>query len=472
MSTWQIIPIMMPLLRTTSSFPALKILALSMTLSGCATLPSSGISREPVVNVPTHWSSATPEGQSVIAGNWWQSFGDPTLNALVDAAFDANHDLRIAATRLAQARALGSGTRATRRPRVDAIASAARGRDSSTESKIERSAVELRAAWEIDLFDRATLAVRAAEDDAEGAHRALQAAHIALAADVSTTYLELRTLKQRLALKREALDIAQRQMVVSQHKLAAGQFSSLDVEHRRKELAEEQAAMAQLDGDYRVRLHQLSLLLGDSRVPILEDLHQPIATPTPPSPLLPAELLERRPDVLHQAHALDAALARAGMARRELYPSLQIAWQGGKERIALADGSAAPQLVIGYGLSIGLPLFDGGRIRTNIAIRDAQVQEAMAVYEKAILGALIDAEAALTQWSVAEEFLLEWQRAESAAAITARNATSLYEAGMADLELVLTSQSSHLHTRDALAQAMGSHWVAAIDLRRAFAGEI
>ncbi|WP_240407678.1 efflux transporter outer membrane subunit [Halomonas sp. JS92-SW72] len=459
--------------RTTSSYPTLMVIALAtMTLSGCATLPPSGISGEPALDVPTHWSFTAPDGQGVVVGNWWHSFGDPTLNALVDAALDANPDLAIAVARLAQARALRSGVRAERRPKIDAVAGAERGRNSSAEPKTERTAVGLRATWEVDLFDRTTLAMRAAEDDAEGALQALQAARISLAADVSTAYLELRTLAQRLTLQREAIHIAQRQIEVSQHKLAAGHATSSDVEHRRRELAEKQATMTQLNGEYQMQLHRLSLLLGDGQVPQLENLHLPIASPAPPSLLLPVELLERRPDVLHQAHALDAALVRAGMARREVYPSLQIAWQRGKERIAQAGGSAAPQLVIGYGLSISLPLLDGGRIRTNIAIREAQVQEAMAVYEKALLEALIDAETALTQWSMADESLLERQRAESAAAIAARNATSLYEAGMADLELVLAAQLSHLHTRDALAQAIGSHGVAAIGLRRAFAGEI
>lgn len=407
---------------------------------------------------------------------WWADFGDPVLNSLVSTALSANQDLKIAATRLEQARALAGGAEAERRPRLDAMAGAQRGRSSSADPKGERSVVGLRAAWEVDLFGRAGLAVKAAEADSESWRHGLQAARIALAADVAAAYIALRTLDQRLVLGKEAIELAQRQLDVSVRKFDAGQATSADQERWRAELAQERAALAQLDGERRMRQHQLALLLGVSQVPdqyrLASSAALASALPSPPAPLLPGELLERRPDVMRQARALDAALARAGVARRDLYPRLQIDWSGGQERLAAIGGSAAPRLVVGYGLSLSLPILDGGRIRANIKVQDARVQEAMAEYEKAMMAALVDAESSLVRWSASGRTWEEWEAAMTAAAVAVRTAERLYQAGTSDLGAVLDARRAHLRARDALAQAAGGRWEAAVGVRRAFAGSI
>ena len=85
----------------------------------------------------------------------------------------------------------------------------------------------------------------------------------------------------------------------------------------------------------------------------------------------------------------------AGAARKEVYPRLQIEWAGTKERLAAVGDGAAPRVAVGYGVSVTLPILDGGRIRANVAVQDARAQEAMAEYEKAMLTALVDVETSL-----------------------------------------------------------------------------
>jgi multidrug efflux system outer membrane protein len=194
--------------------------------------------------------------------------------------------------------------------------------------------------------------------------------------------------------------------------------------------------------------------------------------PAAPMQVLPGELLERRPDVRRQARALDAALARAGVARRDLYPRLQIDWSGAQERLAAVGGSAAPRIVVGYGVALTLPILDGGRIRSNIAVQDARAQEAMADYEKAMLAALVDVETGLARWSAAGNAWEEWTRAAAAADVAARHAARLYEAGGTDVSAVLDARRAHLQARDGLVQAEGARWEAAVGLRRAFAGGV
>ena len=267
------------------------------------------------------------------------------------------------------------------------------------------------------------------------------------------------------------MTLAERQLHVAQKKFEAGQSSALDVERWKTELAQERAAVQQLKGELQVRQRQLAVLLGTSQPPML-DLKAEAVMPQAPAPLLPADLLERRPDVQRQARALDAALARVGVARREIYPRLQIAWAGSRERLAAIGGSASPISVVGYGISLSLPILDGGRIRSNVEIQEARAQEAMAGYEQSMISALADAETSLVQWSASEASLRELLHAQAAGDTAAQRAARLFAAGMADATAVLDTQREQLRVRDAVAQAEGQRWASAVRLRRVFAGTV
>lgn len=442
----------------------------AITLAGCASLPPGAGPVATSVELPHTWST-TVQGQAPAAAAWWSDFGSSELDGLIQAALELNRDLKTATARLAQARALTSGVEAERRPTLGATAGAQRGRDSSDQARIERSSIGLRASWEVDLLGRGALAVSATEADEQSIAQALSAARIALAADVATAYFELRTLDSRVQVGRDAMTLAQRQLDVASRKFEAGQATALDVNRWEAEVAQESVSIEQLEGALHVRQRQLAVLLGTSQPPKLH-LRATATIPQPPATLLPADLLERRPDVQRQARALDAALARVGVAKHDIYPRVHLAWAGSRERLAAINGSASPMTVAGYGISISLPIFDGGRIRSNIAVQEARAQEAMAGYEQAMLVALADVETALTQWSTAEATLHEWRRAQEAGETAARRAARLYDAGLVDASAVLDAQRGLLRAQDGVRQAEGAQWAAAVGLRRVFAGAV
>lgn len=132
------------------------------------------------------------------------------------------------------------------------------------------------------------------------------------------------------------------------------------------------------------------------------------------------------------------------------------------------------QLAVLLGVSEAppMPILDGGRIRANIAVQEARANEAMAEYEKAMLAALTDAEAALAQWSVSEASLSKWERAQSAGETAALRAERLFDAGLTDVSAVLDARRSYLRAQDAVSQAEGARWAAAVSLRRVFAGAV
>jgi multidrug efflux system outer membrane protein len=457
-------------MRTTTTTSLLSAAAAALIgLAGCAATIEPPA--RPQVGVPARWSVATPPAQARDDA-WWHDFGSPELDAYVATALQANPDVRATAARVQQARSLLGGAEADRRPQLGLEAGASRGRQTTADAHSEALSVGLRARWEADLFGAKGLAVTAATSDAESAALALSATQVALAADVATAYFEAHVLARREAAADESISALEQQLKAVRLRFAAGQLTRLDIDRLEAELAQERGNRLQLQGARQARLRQLGLLLGAPQQATPQYADAQAWKAAPPPTLLPAELLERRPDVQREARALDAAAARLGIARRDLYPRLAVEWAGRRERLAVEGASMAPATVVAYGVSLMLPLFDGGRIRANIAVHEARTQEAMAVYEKALLAALADAETALLQWQSAESTLPEMQRALDAATQAEQRSQRLFDAGLVTVDTVLDVRRSRLRAQDGLLQAQGARWAASIGVRRAFAGGV
>lgn len=447
-----------------------------VALAGCAapvTAPTASWQAPAAWSADAPLAAPTAHGLAPASDAWWEAVGSPELSALIEAALRSNRDLHIAAARVLQARAGVDAADAQQRPQLGLAAGAQRGRDSSANPKAEVLSGGLRATWEPDLFGAQGLASRAATLDAQSAELAQQAMRVTIAADVGTAWFEIQSLRRREAVARQAMATLERQIEVARRRFDAGQSTALDVDRLVAELGQERAALTQLQGAQRVRQRQLAVLTGAAQPdPALAFADTGAPRIAAPAALLPAELLERRPDVQLQARALDAAAARLGVARRDLYPRIQLDWAGRQERLSVGGASASPTLVVGYGVSLALPIFDGGRIRANIAVHEARTQEAMAAYEKALIGALADAETALVQLAAAERTVAELEQTQRAASDAAARSQRLFEAGLVGLDTVLDVRRSHLRAQDALLQARGAQWVAGVSVRRAFAGRV
>lgn len=410
------------------------------------------------------------------ASEWWRDFSDQELDQLIRQALQANPDLQIASARLQQAQALWQGADADYKPQLQAGAELKGMRDPTSTPMSHSRSLGLRASWELDIFARGKALMSAAEADAAGQRYALELTQLMLAADVASAYYEIRMLVQRQQLLDQAINLAQRQFEVAERKFAAGSSTALDADRWRSELAQERANLAQLRSQQQVRMRQLAILLGQRELPALSGLNTTISNalttqfPATPANKLDASLIERRPDVQRQARALDAALARAGLARRDLYPNLSFSWSGSRDRLQSGSDASVSGFSLGYGLTLSLPILDGGRIRTNIAIHDARVQEAQADYDKALLAALVDVDSCWQQATDSIEIYQQWLKASQASELAANRAERLYQAGASDVSAVLDARRADLKARDALVQASAARWQTAIALRRAFAG--
>jgi NodT family efflux transporter outer membrane factor (OMF) lipoprotein len=462
----------LPVMPSKRSLLALAALAL-LTAAGCSTIPEPATPR---VTPPAAWAADVPAGASGLVPDgspWWQSFENPELTALIDRALLENSDLRLASARVAQARALTDGAEGDVRPHLGAEASALNGRDTLADPRGGLLRGGFRASWEPDLFGRGKLALIAASKDAEAAELDRKAARTGVAAEVATAYFEAASLTLRRQVAQDAVATLQRQVEVAQRRFELGQSTQVDIDRLQGTLGLERANVIDLARARRVRLRQLAVLLGAT-----QDVEPPTflgvgTTPIPvPAPLLPADLLERRPDVQRQSRAVDAAAARLGIARRDLYPRIEFDWAGSRQSLRAEGQGATYGFAVGYGVSLSLPILDGGRIRANIAVQEAGAQAAMADYEKAMLGALADAEIALHEHAAAIASEKELAQALDASSKAAQRTNALFGAGLVGIEAVLDTNRSHLQTQDAWLRAREADWVSAVAVRRAFAGSV
>ncbi|RIX41925.1 MAG: TolC family protein [Rhodocyclales bacterium GT-UBC] len=434
----------------------------------------AGASDAPIV--PARWQAAYvpgEAGEADVDSAWWRGFGDAELDRLVESALLANRDLHIATARLEQAHALAGAAEAARLPQLEGVAGVRRGRESSADPKTASRDAGFRASWELDLWGGRGMASRAARQDAEVQALSRRALQVSLAAEVATAYFDVRTLQRRAILAQAMIETVSRALAVAERRFEAGQVSRVDIDRLAAERAQQAAASEQLLAQKRVRLYQLAVLLGTAMPPEFAAVQTYTEMAPGLPPLLPAELLERRPDVQAQARALEAAVSRLGVAKRDLYPRFMLDWSGRRERLSIEGGSsAAPVMVIGYGLSVSLPIFDGGRIRANIDLHEARVAEAMAEYEKAMLNALADVEIALGQLAASQRSRKEVALAVDFATQAALRSERFFEAGQIDLNSALDAVRARQRSEDALLQTQGAELNAAVAVHRAFAGGV
>jgi len=454
------------------SLLALAALAL-LTATGCSTALDRAA---PHVAPPAAWAADLPAGTggSVPEGpSWWQAFDSVELDALVDRALRENVDLRLASARVAQARALVDDAAADVQPRLGAEAGALDGRDTLADPRSGLLKAGFRASWEPDLFGRGRLASIAASRDTEAAELDRVAIRIGVAAEVATAYFEAASLTRRQQVAQEAVATLERQIEVARRRFELGQSTQVDIDRLQAALGLERAGAIDLGRARRVRLRQLAVLLGapgDIEPPTFPGVD---TSPIPaPAPLLPADLLERRPDVQRQSRAVDAAAARLGLARRDLYPRIEFDWAGSRQSLRAQGQGPTGGFAVGYGVSLNLPILDGGRIRANIAVQEAAAQAAMADYEKAMLGALADAEIALREHAAAVAGERELEQAMDASSKAAQRTSALFRAGLVEVDAVLDTHRSQLQARDAWLRAREAEWVSAVAVRRAFAGSV
>ena len=454
-------------------------LLVPVLLLGCSVQPKY---EKPAAELPEAWKEIAPRFAE--DGRWWRIYQDPELDKTIDEALASNGDLLIAAARVDEARALLSEARSFFWPRIDAVGSATRQRNSErtafappgipNEFSTYRAALEV--SYEVDLFGRLRSNADAARAELEASEASREAVRLALAATVARSYFSLRSLDEQVEVTRRTVALREDALGLQRRRLQGGVISEFELRQLEAEAAVVRAQLPPLEAAREREEVALTVLLGRSPKQVFEGkviVRQAYdEMPGPPVVLsgLPSELLLRRPDLVEAERLLAAANARVGVARAEMFPSIALTGALGSESSSLSDLFSGPSLIWSIAAGIAQPIFQGGRLQARSEAAQARERALLAQYHQAIRAAFGEVRAALILQSRARETY----DAESARAAAQTHALRLarlrYQNGVASQLDVIDAERGLLEAQRARVAALHAHRAAVADLFRALGG--
>jgi multidrug efflux system outer membrane protein len=461
---------------------------LAATLSACAVGPNYVPPAPSALAMPDRFVAAEPADASEKSlASWWQAFGDPVLTDLIDRALAANPNVDVAGARLRQARAAVIVAGSSLLPTLDASGSGGRSEtlngggsftDPNTGAVFSsggggRTTFQggLNAAYEVDIFGGNRRSVEAARADAGNAVANLHAAQLSVASDTAIYYIAARNAQARLAIAKANLAYQAETVEIVGWRVQAGLVSSLDLEQARALRAQTEASIPALETNYVSAVNRLAILLGQAPGSVTA-----LIDPVKPVPLapdfvatgLPADLLQRRPDLAAAERTLAAATARIGVAEADLYPALRLT--GSLTGSGASLGSVTDTVIGNLIGSISAPIFQGGRLRAQVESARGNAAAALGTYRAAVLTALEDVENALTSNRNAGRRESSLVLAEEASRNATLYARSQYRAGLIDFQQLLEAERSLLSSQDSRASARADRATASVQLYRALGG--
>jgi NodT family efflux transporter outer membrane factor (OMF) lipoprotein len=458
-------------------------LAVACTLSACAVGPDY---RPPQPVTPDSWHELpatgvrveSPDAPSLAA--WWTTLNDPQLNEMIERALADNKTVKQAYARVVQARAQRAIAGSGFWPSIDASTGATR---SESESNFNESGevvstvgesynTGLSTRWELDLFGGQRRSYEAANAQLAATEADLRDVLVVLLGDVALSYVGVRTAQSRLDFAERNLESQREALDITRWRADAGLTTVLDVEQANTNYEQTRAQIPSLESSLVQNMNRLAVLTGQAPG-ALEASLQP-RKPIPVAPVdivagVPADVLRRRPDIRSAERQLAAQTAEVGVATAALYPSLSL--NGSISWTSLT----ASDLLDGFrnersGLTLSLPIFNGGALRQNIKVQNALVTQALASYEATVLAAYEEVENALDAWTSEQRRHEALVRAVESARRAAELALVQYNSGLVDFQTVLTADRQLISLEDSLAISDGETTSNLIRLYKALGG--
>jgi len=450
-------------------------------LSGCFTLGPDY--RRQTIDTPDAWPA--PTSAALVPEEWWRDYRDPALDALIQEALGHNADLRLAIARVDEARASLGVARADQWPGVSANGSASRTRASEdtalsvtpgTDPIYNNVRATLDASYEIDFWGKYRRATEAARAELLATQFNRDAVRLALIAEVSRGYFNLRALDAQVAITKRTVSSRVASLALQRKRFESGVASELELRQVEAETAAAQALLPALETQLARQETALSVLLGRSpraivgsapeRGAAIEALTVPPAVPAG----LPSDLLEHRPDLQQAEQQLIAANARIGQAKAAYFPSISLTGLLGGESTKLIDLFTAPARIWQVSGSAAQTVFDAGRTGSRVKAAKAREQQALAQYQSAIQNAFRDTLDALVAQRKARE-TLDAEQARVAALQRALDLARLrYQNGVSSQLDVLDAERGLLAAKLNRIEAQRAQLAATADLFKALGG--
>jgi len=428
---------------------------------------------------PAGWKEAQPR-EEIAKGDWWSVFGDPILNDLEKQATSTNQSLQAAVERVDQARALARVTQAQLYPAVQADLSASREHlganrpyppgQAATSYTYNSFTLPLNLSYEIDMVGKVRRSLEASRADYQASVADYQTVLLALKSDLAQDYFNLRYLDADRAVLRKNLQVQQDFLDLTRHRHDGGLASGLDVAAAETQLDTTKALYV---GDERQRDeldHAIAVLLGKPAAEFSLPENPLDLTPPALPPGLPADLLERRPDVAEAERRMAAASARIGVARAAYFPDLSLTGSDGFLSGSFSKLISGPSTEWFITPLLSVPVFQGGRIKANYQYSQAVYREAVDNYRQQVLTAFQQVEDGLSDLRVLEDQGRAQELAVQASQRTVNISTARYKEGLAAYLEVLTAENTLLQNQRTSAQILGMQLVSTVQLIDALGG--
>ena len=459
---------------------AVGILA-SGVLAGCVVGPNY---HRPPVQAPTAyktegpWRVAVPK-DSIPKGAWWEIFNDAELNNYEQQLLNANQSLAAAKDRLSEARSLARVATAGYFPNLSADPNASRQRYSANRPEVvtfkrpltqNTFEVPFLLNYEPDLFGKVRRSVQAANASLQSTAADLYNVNLVLTAELAADYFTLRELDAETQVVQESVTIQQKGLQLVEDRHAGGVASGLDLAQQKTLLDSTQTQLYLVQQQRAQFEHAIAVLTGNPASTFSVPVRPLDATP-PPVPLgVPSDLLERRPDVATAERQMAYENALVGVATAAFYPQLTISGGGGVQSTDITNLFTGPSAIWSLGGDLLQPIFQGGRLRANLAATKSAYDESVANYRDAVLTAFQQVEDGLSGLNA----LSQADATQNAAVADARRALELannrYVGGVTSYLDVITAQSALLTNERLATQLLGQQMVTSVYLVKALGG--
>lgn len=459
-----------------------------LLLGGCMVGPDY---RVPETTVAASWIEAGDPG--IVTDrqddrDWWRVFQDPVLDRLIEIGYRENIDLRQAGARVLEARAqLGvaigefypqsqaaSGdltyNRQSRRAPF-AVGTAA-------DNTFAQSSIGFGLSWELDLWGKFRRAIEASDAAFLAAVANYDAVLVTLTADVAATYVGIRTIEQRLGIARENVRLQRESLEIARARFLGGTTSERDVAQAETVLASTEATIPALEQQLRQQRNALAVLLGMPPAALGDLLADGSGIPVAPAEAaigIPADLLDRRPDVRQAELVAAGESARIGFERAELFPAISLTGNFGYlssdwGSFTLGDMFSGRARTWQAGPALQWNILNYGQITNRVRAQDARFQGAVFAYQNTVLAAQREVEDGLAQFLQSQRRSAALARAAQSAKRSFELSVLQYREGIVDFTTVLTAQQDLLQAQDSLVQSLGDIPLGLIVTFRAIGG--
>lgn len=406
---------------------------------------------------------------------WWEVFQDPQLQDLIRTALKQNYDVRIAATRILEAQAQLGITRADQLPTVNVGAAGLNARSPKTkvtpETETNFNVVGASFAWELDFWGKYRRATESARANLLASEWGRRAVINTLVSNVAASYFQLRAYDLQLEISRRTLASRQESLKLTRTLADGGEDTQLDVRQAEQLVAEAAEEIPDLERHIQQQENFISTLLGNNPGPIARGMKLTDQPHLPEVPAgIPSRLLERRPDIRAAEAQLIAANAQIGVAKAAYFPDIALTANSGFVSSALSSLFTGPAGFWSFGGALAQPIFEGGRIRSNVKLAEARQQELVLTYQQTIQQAFRGVSDSLIAYEKSHEYRQHQEELVLAAEDASRLSELRYRGGAADYLEVLTNDTNAFSAELGLAQAELNELLALVDIYRNLGG--